>query len=616
METLISTNAIESVREVWWDIRPHPNFGTVELRICDGLPTLDEIGAVAALAPVPRRAVRHPARPRLHAADAGVWVMRENKWRAARYGLDADIVVDEKGTVRPVRQAILDLVEDLDADGEAARLRGRAGRRRADPRRRRLLPAAAGGGRGSHGGDLKPVVDSLLAEMRDGLPTTGPAGAPPGPCPARPTAREDTRHDPGRREAGLRGRRLGGQERRAARRHPAAPARAPRARLRRVRDDVLPGAAAARGRAQAPAAADRHRPRLRRRLRRTGRRPAGRHRRPAAGRRKDVPYASTKRRPLPRLRPRRPHDGRRSGSRMALASLDGLPGTVRLVFQPAEETIPGGATEVVASGVLDGASRAFALHCDPSVPAGHRSACAPVPITAACDRIDITLTGPGGHTARPQLTVDLVDALGRLITDLPGLLSRQVDPALGHVAGLGRGQRRHRSERHPAARHAARHRPGARPGGLEERRGAHALPRGAGGGDHGRRVEVDYVRGLPPVVNDPRAVALMRAAALETVGQRPRRRDAAEHGRRGLRLVRRGGCRSRWPGWAPTAAVRPSTCTGARSTSTSGRSASASGCSPVPRCTPWRPTPTRSRRPAPTRSDTASGARRHFCRHT
>ena len=49
METLITTHAIESVREVWWDIRPHPDFGTVELRICDGLPTLDEIGAVAAL---------------------------------------------------------------------------------------------------------------------------------------------------------------------------------------------------------------------------------------------------------------------------------------------------------------------------------------------------------------------------------------------------------------------------------------------------------------------------------------------------------------------------------------------------------------------------------------
>ncbi len=49
MEVLISTQTIQSVREVWWDIRPHPRFGTVELRICDGLPTLEEIGAVAAL---------------------------------------------------------------------------------------------------------------------------------------------------------------------------------------------------------------------------------------------------------------------------------------------------------------------------------------------------------------------------------------------------------------------------------------------------------------------------------------------------------------------------------------------------------------------------------------
>src|SRR5205814_1241868 len=49
METLISSHTIESIREVWWDIRPHPNFGTVELRICDGIPTLDEISAVAAM---------------------------------------------------------------------------------------------------------------------------------------------------------------------------------------------------------------------------------------------------------------------------------------------------------------------------------------------------------------------------------------------------------------------------------------------------------------------------------------------------------------------------------------------------------------------------------------
>src|SRR4029450_7889508 len=84
---------------------------------------------------------------------------------------------------------------------------------------------------------------------------------------------------------------------------------------------------------------------------------------------KDVPYAST-REGMCHACGHDVHTTVALGVAMALATLDGLPGRVRGIFQPAEETIPGGATEVVASGVLDGASRAFALHCDPSVPAG------------------------------------------------------------------------------------------------------------------------------------------------------------------------------------------------------------------------------------------------------
>ncbi|SDG08578.1 glutamate--cysteine ligase [Klenkia brasiliensis] len=169
METLISTHAIESVREVWWDIRPHPDFGTVELRICDGLPTLDEIGAVAAMSQclVERfdreidRGYTLPVPPS--------WVLRENKWRAARYGLDAEIIVDERGTVRPVREALTDLVDDLmptakrlDCAAELAdvlRILEVGG----SYERQRAVAAA-------HEGRLEPVVDSLLAELRDGLP--------------------------------------------------------------------------------------------------------------------------------------------------------------------------------------------------------------------------------------------------------------------------------------------------------------------------------------------------------------------------------------------------------------------------------------------------------------
>jgi carboxylate-amine ligase len=175
MQTLISTHAIESVREVWWDIRPHPNFGTVELRICDGLPTLDEIGAVAALSQcLVEQFDRELDRGYTLPVPAS-WVLRENKWRAARYGLDADIVVDEKGTVRPVRQAILDLVEDL---APTARRLGCAAELAdvervlavgASYQRQRAVAAA-------HDGDLTAVVDSLVAELSDGLPAPQPSG--------------------------------------------------------------------------------------------------------------------------------------------------------------------------------------------------------------------------------------------------------------------------------------------------------------------------------------------------------------------------------------------------------------------------------------------------------
>jgi amidohydrolase len=230
---------------------------------------------------------------------------------------------------------------------------------------------------------------------------------------------------------------------------------------------------------------------------------------------KDVPYAST-REGLCHACGHDVHTTIALGVAQALATVDGLPGTVRLIFQPAEEVIPGGATEVVASGVLDGTSRAFALHCDPAVPVGTIGLRTGA-ITAACDRIDVTLTGPGGHTARPQLTVDLVDALGRLITDLPALLSRQVDPRSGMSlvwgavnAGVAANAIPQRGSVHGTVRVLDREAWKNAEGLMRSLVARVAATTGAG-------CDVDYVRGLPPVVNDPRAVALMRAAAMETV---------------------------------------------------------------------------------------------------
>lgn len=231
---------------------------------------------------------------------------------------------------------------------------------------------------------------------------------------------------------------------------------------------------------------------------------------------KDVPYAST-REGMCHACGHDVHTTVALGAVLALAGLDDLPGTVRCVFQPAEETVPGGATHVLAAGVLDGASRAFALHCDPAIPVG-TVGLRTGSITAACDRIDVTLTGPGGHTARPQLTVDLVDALGRLVTGLPGLLSRQVDPRAGFSlvwgavnAGVAANAIPQRGTLRGTVRVLDRD---------EWKRAEDLLRRLVEQvvAPTGADVEVEYVPGVPPVVNDPRAVALFRTAAMQTVG--------------------------------------------------------------------------------------------------
>jgi carboxylate-amine ligase len=168
MEALISSHAIESVREVWWDIRPHPGFGTVELRICDGLPTLDEIVCVAALAQCLVERFDRQLDHGYTLPEPRPWLVRENKWRAARYGLDAEIVVDNAGSVQPVTEAITDLVDDLlpiarrlDCERELESI-PRLIQRGASYQRQRAVAAA-------NNGDLAAVVDSLIAEMRDGL---------------------------------------------------------------------------------------------------------------------------------------------------------------------------------------------------------------------------------------------------------------------------------------------------------------------------------------------------------------------------------------------------------------------------------------------------------------
>ncbi len=164
MDTLIAARTIATIREVWWDIRPHPGFGTVELRICDGLPTLREVAAMAALSQclVQRfdtlidRGYRIPfPQP---------WVVRENKWRAARHGVDARIIVDNEGSTIPLRDAVAELVEELSPIarrlGCADELQDVLAIMERGPSYIRQREVA------SAGGTLVDVVDSLVEELR------------------------------------------------------------------------------------------------------------------------------------------------------------------------------------------------------------------------------------------------------------------------------------------------------------------------------------------------------------------------------------------------------------------------------------------------------------------
>ncbi|WP_425498939.1 amidohydrolase [Oerskovia flava] len=146
----------------------------------------------------------------------------------------------------------------------------------------------------------------------------------------------------------------------------------------------------------------------------------------------DLPFAST----TPGVAHACGHDVHATavlGAGLVLATLDAvgeLHRPVRLIFQPAEEVQPGGALDVIAAGGLDGVSEIYALHCDPKVDVGQVGTRIG-PITSASDEVSVTVSSSGGHTSRPHLTGDVVYALGQVITQVPAVLGRRLDPRSG-----------------------------------------------------------------------------------------------------------------------------------------------------------------------------------------
>jgi glutamate---cysteine ligase / carboxylate-amine ligase len=171
MSTLLESGCISSIREVWWDIRPHPDFGTVEFRMCDAMPTVRETVALAALAQTLVEWTIRRIDDGSLAPPPREWTIRENRWLAARYGLDAELIVEHPETGhperRPVRTMVTELLDDLRpiadelgnlehfGDLELLLAAGSGAQRQ-----RRIVEA---------GGTLADVVHHLAAELADDM---------------------------------------------------------------------------------------------------------------------------------------------------------------------------------------------------------------------------------------------------------------------------------------------------------------------------------------------------------------------------------------------------------------------------------------------------------------
>lgn len=188
-----------------------------------------------------------------------------------------------------------------------------------------------------------------------------------------------------------------------------------------------------------------------------------------------------------------------------------LPGRVRFIFQPAEESFPGGAQLLMNEDVLDDVSAILAFHVDPSLEVGKVGLKAGA-ITSSSDRFEIMLSGPGGHTARPHETVDLLHAAGRMLTDLPAQFARSIDARIpvamvfGQIAG-GSADNVIPTEVRMSGTCRVLDEPTWQsiPERLERLVQAIVAPTGA-------IAKLTYSRGIAPVVNDPATLATAGSA--------------------------------------------------------------------------------------------------------
>ncbi len=170
VDSLIRAKAIEGPREIWWDVRPHAGFGTVEVRVCDATPTLGEAISITALI----QALIVHLEKQVEAGETGPTlhnrIVRENKWRAARWSTRGSTIVDEDGSVEPIAESIEGLLDELlpvfEELGSVAELPGIRKMVRDSPSHERQLAVFR------ETGDFKAVVDALIRECEENKPVS------------------------------------------------------------------------------------------------------------------------------------------------------------------------------------------------------------------------------------------------------------------------------------------------------------------------------------------------------------------------------------------------------------------------------------------------------------
>lgn len=231
----------------------------------------------------------------------------------------------------------------------------------------------------------------------------------------------------------------------------------------------------------------------------------------------DLPFKSTR----PGVMHACGHDGHTAivmGLAQVLAGYRDFPGTIKLIFQSAEEKPPGGARDLVAAGVLDDVDQIIGLHLISNIPTG-RAGIIAGPMMANADGFTARIIGQGGHAAAPHQAVDAVVVAAQAVLNLQTIVSRRVDPLRPAVITVGQIEAGYAFNIiAPEARLSGTTRSLDDPVRRQLHDEIHRVLE-ATAQVHGARAEIDYLWGYPALINSLEPVAVFEEVCRDVLGQ-------------------------------------------------------------------------------------------------